>query len=106
MDRSDYIEEANRQPSEVLTSENGEESKYYQKSNEKAVKDQFKIIQKTIEEGVNQGYFSKEFRKQLLPEKPKSSNFYLLRKVHKKFMRIPKGRPIIAACGSNTERIS
>ena len=27
-------------------------------------------------------------------------------KIHKKFMRIPKGRPIIAACGSNTERIS
>ena len=41
-----------------------------------------------------------------MPEKPKSSNFYLLPKVHKKFMRIPKGRPIIAACGSNTERIS
>ena len=26
--------------------------------------------------------------------------------MHKKFNQIPKGRPIIAACGSNTERIS
>ena len=31
---------------------------------------------------------------------------YLLPKVHKEFQKIPKGRPIIAACGSNTERIS
>ena len=31
---------------------------------------------------------------------------YLLPKVHKKVKKIPKGRPIIAACGSNTERIS
>ena len=31
---------------------------------------------------------------------------YLLTKVHKQFQRIPKGRPIIATCGPNTERIS
>ena len=48
LDRSDYIEEANRQLSDVLTSENGEESKYYQKSNEKAVKDQFKNFRKPL----------------------------------------------------------
>ena len=29
-----------------------------------------------------------------------------LPKIHKKFITIPKGRPIIAGCGSNTERIS
>ena len=34
------------------------------------------------------------------------SNLCLLPKIHKKFERIPKGRPIIAGCGSNTERIS
>ena len=77
----------------------------FKKSSEKAVNQQFKVIQKTIEEGVELGYFSKEFGKQLLPEKPKPSKLYLLPKVHKKYNRIPKGRPIIAACGSNTERI-
>ena len=106
LDRKDYTEEANRQLSDVLTDENGEESRYYEKSTEKAVNNQFKVIKKTIEEGVELGYFSKEFGKQLLPEKPKPSKLYLLPKVHNKFDKIPKGRPIIAACGANTERIS
>ena len=88
LDRNDYTEEANRQLFDVLKNENGEESRYYEKSNEKAVNNQFKVIKKTIEEGVELGYFSKEFGKQLLPEKPKPSNLYLLPKVHKKFNRI------------------
>ena len=49
---------------------------------------------------------SKEFGSKLIPEEPKPSNLYLLPKIHKKFSKIPKGRPIIAGCGSNTERIS
>ena len=106
IDREDYIEEANRQLNDKLIDEKGEELNYYQKTNEKTVKDQYKKIENIIDEGVELGYFSKEFGKKLLPEKPKSSNLYLLPKVHKKFERIPKGRPIIAACGSNTERIS
>ena len=73
LDRQDYVEEANRQLDDVLTNEHGEESRYYQKSSEKAVNQQFKVIQETIEEGVELGYFSKEFGKQLLPEKPKPS---------------------------------
>jgi hypothetical protein len=42
----------------------------------------------------------------MLPNKPKSGTFSLLPKVHKKFDRIPKCRPIISGCGSNTEMIS
>ena len=53
-----------------------------------------------------QNIFHKDFGSKLLPKEPKSSNLYLLPKVHKQFETIPKGRPIIAACGSNTERIS
>ena len=106
LDRQDYIEEGNRQINDKLVNDNGEEQKYYEKTNEKAVKDQYKKIEKIINEGIEFGYFSKEFGRKLLPEKPKSSNLYLLPKIHKKFERIPKGRPIIAACGSNTERIS
>ena len=48
LDRDDYVEEANRQLFDVLKNENGEESKYYEKSSEKAVKDQFKTIQKQL----------------------------------------------------------
>ena len=42
----------------------------------------------------------------MLPVKPKAGSFYLLPKVHKKFDKIPKGRPIIPGCGSNTEILS
>ena len=106
LDRKDYIEEANRQLTDTLVTENGNAEKYYEKSSEKKLKDQFKEIKKVIDEGIEEGYFSKEFGNNLLPEKPKASNLYLLPKIHKKFENIPKGRPIIAGCGSNTERIS
>ena len=106
LNRKDYIEEASRQLNDVLKSENGEELNYYKKSNEKAVSDQYKKIKNLVQEGVDSGYFSEEFGKKLLPKEPKSSNLYLLPKVHKQFETIPKGRPIIVASGSNTERIS
>ena len=106
IDREDYINEANRQLNDTLKNENDETLNYYKKTNEKAVKDQYKQIEKAIQTGVDEGYFTKEFGKKLLPIKPKPSNLYLLPKVHKKFENVPKGRPIIAACGSNTERIS
>ena len=106
LDRKDYIDEANRQLEDTLKNEEGEDLNYYAKSSEKAVKDQFKQIKKVIQEGISAGYFTEEFGKKLLPKEHKASNLYLLPKVHKQFQRIPKGRPIIAACGSNTERIS
>ena len=106
LDRIDYVEEAKRQLTDTLKDEEGKELSYYAKSNEKAVSDQYKQIKKVIQEGINMEYFSEEFGKKLLPKEPKASNLYLLPKVHKQFQRIPKGRPIIAACGANTERIS
>ena len=90
LDREDYISEANRQLNDDLENDVGEKQNYYGKSNEKEVNKQYKEIQKTVEEGINSGYFSKEFGKKLLPEKPKASNLYLLPKIHKKFIRIPK----------------
>ena len=42
----------------------------------------------------------------MLPPKPKPGSFYLQPKVHKPYERIPKGRPIVPGCGSNTELIS
>ena len=59
-----------------------------------------------MDEGVKKNSFSATIAKQMLPVKPKPGSFYLLPKVHKKFDRIPKGRPIIPGCGSNTEILS
>ena len=63
IDRVDYIEEANRQLTDSLETETDENGKYYEKSSEKKVKDQYNEIKRTIEEGVEKGYFSKELGK-------------------------------------------
>ena len=55
---------------------------------------------------IENKYITKDFAKNLLPQKPKAGSFYLLGKIHKDYKRIPKGRPIISGCGTNTERIS
>ena len=73
---------------------------------EKTIKDQHNRIKEVLEEGVQKKYITKDFAKNLLPTKPKAGAFYLLAKVHKEYARIPKGRPIISGCGTNTERIS
>ena len=106
LDRKDYEAESYRQLNESLVDEMGEETSYYRKVDEKVVKEQYDTIKKVLDEGVENDFISKEFAKQLLPPKPKSGAFYLLPKVHKQYERIPKGRPIIPGCGSNTERIS
>ena len=59
LDRDDYINEANRQLNDTLKNENNEDLNYYKKTNEKSVKDQFKAIEKAIEEGNDEGYFPK-----------------------------------------------
>ena len=80
-----------------------DEQEYYKKVSEKTIKDQYNLIKETLEDGVKQKYITKDFAKNLLPEKPKAGSFYLLAKVHKEYARIPKGRPIISGCGTNTE---
>ena len=78
----------------------GEQISYCKKVKENTVKKQFNIIKNVLDEGVENNYIFKEFARQLLPPKPKSGAFYLLPKVHKEYVRIPKGRPIIPGCGS------
>ena len=82
------------------------EAKADQQISQDNIKKQYDEIKATLDEGVKKGYFSKQFAKQMLPVKPKGGTFYLLPKVHKKFDKIPKGRPIISGSGSNTEMIS
>ena len=82
LDRIDYIEEANRQLNDTLKDENGQESNYYGKSNEKAIQDQYKEIKKIIQEGVNSEYFSQN---KLLPSEPKAVIYIFCQKFTKKF---------------------
>ena len=104
-DRKDYETEAYRHLEDTMEDEFGQKSNYYKKVTENIVNDQYKEIKKVLEEGVKENYISKSFADQLLPQKPKSGSFYLLPKVHKEYLTIPKGRPITPGCGSNTERI-
>ena len=70
------------------------------------IKEQYDQIKEVLDEGVKKNYITKDFAKLMLPGKPKPGTFYLLPKVHKKYDRIPKGRPIVSGSGSNTELIS
>ena len=105
LDRKDYVDEAQRQLNANLVFDDQEPKKYYKKVDQESIQQQYDEIKRTLEEGVKKNYFTKTFAKQMLPPKPKSGSFYLLPKVHKEFENIPKVRPIIPGCGSNTERI-
>jgi hypothetical protein len=74
--------------------------------NEESVKKQYDKVKQILNEGVEKNFLTRNFANQMLPVKPKSGSFYLQPKVHKQYERIPKGRPIIPGCGSNTEIIS
>ena len=54
-DRTDY--EAERQLNDTLVDENGQNHNFYQKVNEKTIKDQYKLIKDTLEDG---GIWSEE----------------------------------------------
>lgn len=79
---------------------------YYKKVDEKIIKEQYKTIEKAIKKGSEDGFISKKVAKHLLAPLPSGASLYMLPKVHKKYNRIPKGRPIIASGECNTERIS
>jgi hypothetical protein len=95
-----------RQLNDTLENDLGEKLNYYKKVEEKTVKDHFKLIKDTLNEGVEKKYISKDLARNLLPQEPKAGAFYLQGKVHKQFENIPKGRPIIPGGGTNTEKIS
>jgi len=69
------------------------------------------LIQNTLNDIYRSGYLSEKQLRYLSPEVPvKPRPFYLLPKVHKPRNKwphpnMPEGRPIVADCGSETERI-
>ena len=114
LDRSDYISEGERQLNAKLTDENGSQTNYYKKVNENLVKKQHSEIRKFLTESKDAGHIDKNLAKNLLPDDPKAGALYLTPKIHKpdsfyeapSGTKIPKGRPIVSGCGSNTERNS
>ena len=89
-DREDYVSEADRQLNDTMEDENGNKKNDYKKVTEKDIKEQFKEIKDTLEDGVHNKYITKDFAKQLLPTKARAGTFYLLLKVHKDYENIPK----------------
>ena len=51
-DREDYVSEADRQLNDTMEDENGNKKNYYKKVTEKDIKEQFKEIKDTLEDGV------------------------------------------------------
>jgi homospermidine synthase len=93
-------------PTDISMCDDGEEKHYNKKVEEDSVKNQYGKIKQILNEGVQKNYITRNFANQMLPVKPKAGSFYLQPKVHKDFDRVPKGRPIVPGCGSNTEIIS
>ena len=99
MNRSDYISEAERQLSDT---------KFYKKLPKDLTQEHQTDVNNLVEKLLRLEYISEPIYHCLLNTKPKTSSLYLLPKIHKitKPGEFPKGRPIISANGSPTERIS
>ena len=103
--REDYVNEGLRQLNECTTID-GSNVQYYKKVDANLLTTQHRLIKKCIEDNVQKGLISNKTAKQLIPTKIQAGNLYLLAKVHKKYIKIPKGRPIVSGKDSITERIS
>ena len=106
MNRSDYINEAERQLNDTYQDADDNTCHYYEKVSPQEINQQFNEVKNVIDEGLQLGYISEDLHKKLIPPKPQASKLYLLPKIHKEYEDFPKCRPIIASSGCNTERIS
>ena len=60
MNRDEYVDEAKRQLEDTLEDDQGEKINYYKKTKETEVAKQFKEVEKILNEGVENGFISKE----------------------------------------------
>ena len=99
MNRSDYISEAERQLSDT---------NFYQVQTKDLTQEHQDHVNNLVERLFRSEYITEPIYHCLINTKPKTSSLYLLPKIHKitKPGEFPKGRPIISANGSPTERIS
>ena len=96
MNREDYKEEGMRQL---------KRTEHYKKlENQKSeIKNFINTVKEDLDKIVEKGLISKEMRNMLYRENPRTSNLYLLPKIHK---ANNPGRPIINSIGSITEPLS
>jgi len=84
---------------------------YYTEIEHPLAKETVALLQDTLNDIYLSGFLTEKQLRFLSPEVPdKSRPFYLLPKVHKPRAKwphpnMPEGRPIVADCGSETERI-
>ena len=94
MDKSAYIQEAERQLSD---------DRFYNKSDKDPTKQFSDEITNELNNMYDYGYIDEKTLKYLIPDSPKPGRFYLLPKIHK---ANNPGRPIVSANGHPTEKIS
>lgn len=94
MDKSDYIQEAERQLSD---------NRFYKKLDSDPTVDFTQKITKSLEDMHDKGYIDFDTLEYLKPEEAKAGRFYLLPKIHKENN---PGRPIVSANGHPTEKLS
>ena len=92
----DYMSEANRQLGDKVT---------YKKLDHNPNKTHLEKIQGVLNRMINNGEITERIAKILIPKKPRTSQLYLLPKIHKNTFPI-KGRPIVSANECPTEKIS
>ena len=108
MNTFDYLQEMNQQLKVTFTNKDGSISHFYEKTNNKTLDKQTKLIINLIEEGVQRNLISKSDRKILQPS-GNPNRLYGLPKVHNPITHgdtIPPCRPTVSISGSNTEMIS
>ena len=94
--RVDYINEGERQLSDQI---------FYQKVSDDLTSKHNDEIDSLVDDLVIKGQLSKGLSRKLKTTNPRTSQLYLLPKIHKE-ARPPPGRPIVSANGCPTEKIS
>ena len=94
MDKTTYIQEAERQLSDC---------RFYEKLDSDPTLDFTQKIMRALDDMHARGHIDNKTMEYLTPEDPKPGRFYLLPKIHKENN---PGRPIVSANGHPTEKIS
>lgn len=97
LDRSLYDQEAKRQLANTT---------FYKKLDHNPTSEVKLDIHSRLKALLEQGTITKAEHKYMTVDFPITPVFYILPKIHKNFTDLPPGRPIIAAIGSLTEKIS
>ncbi len=81
------------------------DQRYYRRLDSDPTKDYADKVTALVEEMYDDGHLTKNTKKYLTPENPRTARFYHQPKIHKSTVPVP-GRPIVSSCGAPTESIS